>query len=145
MKRLYAINLVINCTKSFSKLFSINPTKHLCTIVPASLWYLLFSNFRLFRKKKLHYYSCKFSIILNYAGTSSPSINAILDEFSEQNQHQIIKKHYICCPISPLLVQIKWRFNTHFSGEDSLSINNKQYYLNVKLIFRMKTGNLPWN
>ena len=30
--------------------------------------------------------------------------------------------------LSLILVQIKERFNAHFSGKDSLSINNKQYY-----------------
>ena len=50
--------------------------------------------------------------IKNY-GKTAPSYCAIWDEFSEQHQHQSIKKSPIKCSISTFLMLRKCRFNAH--------------------------------
>ena len=63
------------------------PTKHLCTLKCQRLYRTLYQFSEVVQK--MHYIWIKFKKI--YAGTAR-SKGAIWNEFSEQNQHQSIKK-----------------------------------------------------
>ena len=69
----------------------------------------------------------------NYAGIA-PFNSAIWDEVSSQTQHQSIKRHHNECPICTFLVQIRCRYNAHFSWVYSFT---KLIYLYLILILML--------
>ena len=87
-----------NTIKSIFKSFS--PTKRLGILVLAPLWHLFCTNVLKWCRKctlgairdKFAFW-CKLSILMlkNYAGTA-PFKGNIWDEFSDQNQHESVKK-----------------------------------------------------
>ena len=73
------------------------PSKHLCTLVPANLWYLISTNFLHWHKNSLFGYYleqicfilCKFIIMIKiFFAETAPSNGAIWDEFTDQHQHK---------------------------------------------------------
>ena len=71
-----------------------NPTKHLCIIVPAPLWYLNCTNFMQWWRKCTYFGKCALYIGANLASKSfknrarTASSNGTWDECSEHHQHQ---------------------------------------------------------
>ena len=95
---------------------------------------------------KFALYYWKFSIIIKKVNAETTHSKAsILLEFSEQHQHQSIKKHQIECPISNFLVKIRCRFNTHFIW-DLVCCKKGRKYSNSKICsWKKYNTNIDYN
>ena len=75
-----------------------NPTKHLCSLVPAPIWHLICINFLQLCKICIKFGSNLESKLKKKIAESAPCNGAIWDEFSVQHYHQNIKKSLYLMP-----------------------------------------------